>query len=132
MAGEKTDHDTEKKNAAAGLKAAFAILDKWGCAPEQAQAILQVSKASYYKFRKAPLAAQLTHDQLERISYLLNIHAALRTLFENPENIYGFMTMENHNPFFNGRSPLEIIGSGHFGALYEVHKHIDALRGGQW
>ena len=135
---EKTDilksgRVRENKDAAAiGLKAAMAILDKWGCTPDQAQAILQMSKASFYKFKKDPYAAQLTHDQFERLSYLLNIHAALRTLFENPENVYGFMRMQNHNSYFNGRSPLEMIGSGHFGTLYEVHKHIDALRGGQW
>lgn len=121
-----------KKLSAVGLKAALAILEKWGAAPEQAQAILQVSKASYYKFRKDPGVAQLSNDQLERLSYLLNIHAALRILFENPENVYGFMQLKNHNPYFNGQAPLDLIASGHFGTLYEVYKHIDGLRGGQW
>lgn len=124
---------SEKKHAAGiGLKTVMAILDKWGCTPEQAQAILQISKASYYKFKKDPAAAQLSNDQLERLSYLLNIHASLRTLFENPENIYGFMSLINHNPYFNGRRPLELLSTGHFGTLYEVHKQLDALRGGQW
>ncbi len=122
----------DKRRSAIGLKTALAILDKWGANPEQAQAVLQVSKASYYKFRKDPGAAQLSNDQLERLSYLLNIHAALRTLFENPENVYGFMGLDNHNAYFKGKSPLELIASGHFGTLYEVYKHIDALRGGQW
>ncbi|XBS68180.1 MbcA/ParS/Xre antitoxin family protein [Acerihabitans sp. KWT182] len=130
---QKVDSQQDKKKAAAiGLKAAMSILNKWGSTPEQVQAILQMSKASFYKFRKDPAAAQLSHDQFERLSYLLNIHAALRTLFENPENVYGFMAMKNHNPYFNGQAPLELIGSGHFGTLYEVYKHIDALRGGQW
>ncbi|TCV99825.1 MbcA/ParS/Xre antitoxin family protein [Biostraticola tofi] len=122
----------KKQIAAVGLKTAMVILDKWGCTPEQAQAILQVSKASYYKFKKDPASASLTQDQLERLSYLLNIHGALRTLFENPENVYGFMSMKNHNPYFNGRAPIEVISGGSFGALYEVHKRVDALRGGQW
>lgn len=122
----------KKQMAIAGLKAVLTLLDKWGASAEQAQAILQLSRASYYKFKKEPAAASLSHDQCERLSYLLNIHAALRTLFENPENIYGFMSMANHNPGFNGQSPLDIIGSGNFGALYEVHKRIDGLRGGQW
>jgi len=130
---QKIDHPQDKKRVAAvGLKAAMSILDKWGSTPEQVQAILQMSKASFYKLRKDSAAVQLSHDQFERLSYLLNIHAALRTLFENPENVYGFMAMKNHNPYFNGRAPLELIGSGHFGTLYEVYKHIDALRGGQW
>lgn len=128
-----SEQKVDKQQAATiGVKTALAILDKWGASPEQSQGILQLSRATWYKLRKDPAAATLNHDQLERISYLLNIHAALRTIFDNPENVYGFMAMDNHNPFFNGRSPLHIIGTGSFGALYEVHKRLDALRGGQW
>ncbi|MGL9723181.1 MbcA/ParS/Xre antitoxin family protein [Sodalis sp. (in: enterobacteria)] len=127
------DNKVDKHQAAAvGVKTALAILDKWGASPEQSQGILQLSRASWYKLRKDPAAVALNHDQFERIIYLLNIHAALRTIFDNPENVYGFMSMDNHNPFFSGRSPLRIIGTGSFGALYEVHKRIDALRGGRW
>lgn len=118
--------------ATAGLKAAFAILAKWGCSAEQAMAILRLPKATYYKYFRDPESARLNEDQLERLSYLVNIHAHLRLLFENPENQYGFMSMKNNNPFFNGRSPLEVIETGSFAALYETHKRIDALRGGQW
>lgn len=35
----------------------------------------------------------------------LNIHAALRLAFDNPENVYGFPSMENRNEFFNGHAP---------------------------
>lgn len=116
----------------AGLKAAFNILERWGCTKTQQQAILSLPRATYYKYRQAPESAQLSHDHLERISYLLNIHASLGMVFENPENRYGFMKMANHNPYFNGRAPLELISTGSFAALYETFKRIDALRGGQW
>lgn len=123
---------TNRQLATAGLKAVFAIFNKWGCSAEQAMAILRLPKATYYKYFRDPESARLNEDQLERLSYLVNIHAHLRLLFENPENQYGFMRMKNNNPFFNGRSPLEVIGTGSFAALYETHKRIDALRGGQW
>lgn len=115
-----------------GLKTAFNILDKWGCSREQILNILQISRSAYHKYRAEPKSAKLSNDQLERLSYLLNIHAALRIVFDNPSNAYGFMSMPNHNPYFNGATPLEIIASGHFGALYETHNRIDALRGGDW
>ena len=115
--------------AATGLKTAINILDQWGCSPEQEWAILGMKKSSYYKHRENAESARITGDQLERISYILNIHAALRVIFDNPENLYGFMSMENHNPFFNGESPLTIIATGNFGSLYEVYKRIDTLRG---
>ena len=42
------------------------------------------------------------------------------------------MALPNHNPYFNGNSPLAIISCGQFAALYETFKRIDALRGGMW
>lgn len=128
----QSDKQSQRQIAATGLKTVFAILDKWRCSAEQIQRILQISKAAYYKYRNDPSSASLTQDQLERISYLLNIHSSLRLLFDNPQNLYGFMAMSNHNPYFNGLSPLDVISSGQFSALYETYKHIDALRGGLW
>ncbi|MGM0774051.1 antitoxin Xre-like helix-turn-helix domain-containing protein [Marinobacter sp.] len=115
-----------------GLKTVFIILDRWGCTAEQIQNILQISRPAYYKYRKNPEQANLTHDQIERLSYLLNIHGCLRMIFDNPKNVYGFMSLENDNPYFNGKSPLEIISSGQFAALYETFRRIDVLRGGLW
>lgn len=112
------------------LRAALNILDKWGCSPEQAWNILGMKRSTYYRYREAGVKPRLSRDQVERASYILNIHAALRLVFDNPENVYGFMSMENHNPYFNGRSPLSIIASGNFGSLYEVFRRIDSLRGG--
>ena len=122
-----------KAAAAVGLKAAVRILEKWRASGEQGEAILRVSHSTYARARRGDLAAiKLDSDQLTRISYVLNIHAALRMIFDNPDNLYGFVNMVNHNPFFNGRTPLAIMGTGDFAALYETYKRIDSLRGGQW
>ncbi len=121
-----------KTMSVAGFKTADNILSKWGCSAQQAQAIMKVSKSSYHKFKSSPDTANLTDDQLERVSYILNMHQALRIVFSNPANVSGFMGLNNHNDFFAGRTPLEIISSGKFGDLYEVAKRVDALRGGLW
>ncbi|MFT4926400.1 MAG: hypothetical protein ACI8WB_002498 [Phenylobacterium sp.] len=114
------------------LKVAINILDKWQCKAAQKQAILAVGRSTLYKIQDDPHSARLSVDQLERVSYILNIHQALRIIFSNPENVYGFMQMANHNPWFNGKSPLALISSGRFSTLYEVFKRIDAMRSGQW
>lgn len=132
MASALLATETGKQASGVGLKVALKILHHWGASPEQVQSILRISKASYYNYLKSPEAASLNPDQLERVSYLLNIHAALRTLFDNPENVYGFMAMPNDNPYFNGKSPLELIGTGQFAALYETFRRIDSLRGAAW
>ena len=40
--------------------------------------------------------------------------------------------MPNHNPFFNGASPMDVMSNGRVASLYEVHRQLDGLRGGQW
>ncbi|MCD9498992.1 MbcA/ParS/Xre antitoxin family protein [Photobacterium carnosum] len=121
-----------KALAMAGFKAADNILSSWGCTAQQSQHILKLSKSSYHKFKATPETTKLSDDQLERVSYLLNMHQALRIVFSNPVNISHFMGMKNNNDYFSGRSPLEIIESGKFGDLYEVARRVDALRGGLW
>ncbi|WP_430520606.1 MbcA/ParS/Xre antitoxin family protein [Aliivibrio sp.] len=121
-----------KDLAMAGFKAADNILSSWGCSVQQSQNILKLSSTSYHKFKANPEKTNLSDDQLERVSYLLNMHQALRIVFSNNENVSGFMSMKNSNDYFAGRTPLEIINSGKFSDLYEVTKRIDALRGGLW
>jgi hypothetical protein len=118
----------------AGLRAALRILDKWQASSEQACRILRVSRSTYTRARQVDDAWSigLDLDQMHRISFVLNIHAALRTVFDNPDNVYGFPSMENRNAFFNGRKPLDIMAQGDFISLYETFRRIDALRGAQW
>ncbi|MEH6576945.1 MAG: antitoxin Xre/MbcA/ParS toxin-binding domain-containing protein [Amphritea sp.] len=94
----------------AGLKVAKAILTKWSCSDCEIDQILADEQ-----------------DLDLRISYILNIHARLRTLFENPDNVYGFMSYPNHNDFFAGRSPLELIINGNLSDLKAVCDHIQSI-----
>lgn len=114
------------------LKVVLNILEKWQCTADQSQAILRLPKATFYRYKKNPENASITGDLLERLSYLLNIHATLRTVFSNPENVYGFMSMSNDNAYFDGRSPIQVLENGSFAAIYEVSKRIDALKGAGW
>ena len=126
--------DLSKEQGVTGLSAALNILDKWQASSEQACRILRISRSTYTRARQRDPAwsVGLDTDQLQRISMVLNIHAALRLLFDNPDNVYGFPAMANHNAFFNGRAPLEIMAQGDMISLYETYRRIDALRGAQW
>lgn len=112
------------EQANTGLRTARNILLKWGALAAEQSRILRVSRQS---LAKADTGVRLDRDQLTRLSLILNIHAALRQQFSNPANLYGFMGMENHNEFFFGRSPLDVIGSGDLIALYETTKRIQAV-----
>lgn len=128
-----------RDQSTAGLRAAVAVLDKWQASGEQACRILRISRSTHVRARQ-PRAAQgqvdwtvsLDADQLQRVSLVLNMHSALRLVFDNPENLYGFAKLPNHNEFFNGRAPLEVMAQGDMISLYETFKRLDALRGGLW
>jgi hypothetical protein len=115
-----------------GLKVALNILQKWNCTDAEKLALLGVKRSTLHKYQDDPLSARVTADLTERVSYLLNIHQALRILFSNPENVYGFVRLPNNSAPFNGLSPMQYMQSGRCAALYEVFRHLDGLRGGQW
>jgi hypothetical protein len=115
-----------------GLKAVLNILSKWHCSEAEKQALLGIKRSTLHKYQDDPQSARVTHDLTERVSYLLNIHHALRLIFSNPENVYGFVRLENQSAPFNGLTPLQFMQSGRCAALYEAFRHVDGLRGGQW
>ena len=120
-----------KDQARVVLSTALNILMKWDASTEQSCNILRVSRSTITRALQGK-GVELDVDQLQRASIILNSHAALRLVFDNPENVYGFPRMENHNDFFNGRTPLEIMAQGDLLSLFETYKRIDALRGGGW
>lgn len=115
-----------------GLRAVLNILHKWQCSEAEKQALLGIKRSTLHKYQDDPQSARVSADLGERVSYLLNIHHALRLLFNNPENVYGFIRLPNSSHPFNGMAPMEYLQSGRCAALYEVFRHLDGLRGGQW
>ncbi len=89
--------------------------------------MLRTSRSTYTRAsqKDSARAVSLDADQMQRISLVLNIHAVLRLVFDNPENVYGFPSMENRNDFFNGRTPLEIMAQGDMVTLYEPLRQIE-------
>lgn len=123
-----------KDQCVTGLRVAVGILEKWQASGEQACRVLRISRSTYTRAKQggSQWSVSLDADQMQRISFVLNIHAALRLVFDNPENVYGFATMANDNSFFNGRTPLEVMSQGDMISLYETFRRIDVLRGAQW
>ena len=103
------------------------ILENWRCSVEQKVAILGLSRSNYYRYLNADSVFSLSHEQLERLSYLANIHHTLRLQFSNKDNVYGFMNMVNHNNYFNGQTPLALIATGDLDSLSAVAKHIESM-----
>ena len=121
----------DENKSAIGLRAAINILDKWGASATQASSALRISASTYASVQSkedSDWSARFDAEVIQRISLVLNIHSVLRSIFDNPDNVYGFVGMRNDNRFFNGRSPLEIIAQGDLVSLHETFKCIDSLR----
>nr|WP_242548547.1 antitoxin Xre-like helix-turn-helix domain-containing protein [Pseudomonas putida] len=116
---------------AVGLKTALRVLEEWNATHGQVCSILRISPSSRNRIAHHPDAVlRLDADQLQRVSLVLNIHAALRNTFDNQANVKGFPSMKNDNDFFQGRSPLEVMSKGSLITLYETYKRLDHLHWG--
>lgn len=114
-----------------GLRVALRIISAWQATPVQACNILRISASTFRRVSQGVDAGRrLDLDQQQRIGMVLGIHACLRTVFDNPANVQGFPSLANGNPFFEGRSPIEIIANGDMISLYETYKRIEQLQQG--
>ncbi|MBZ2163335.1 hypothetical protein [Alteromonas stellipolaris] len=84
------------------------ILVRWHATPIQAKAIL----------------LSFQESTLERCSLIIEIDQSLKLAFNNFKNTNGFMTMENHNPYFEGRKPLDMIASGDIETMKAVADRV--------
>lgn len=71
---------------------------------------------------------ELPQDSLERISYLLGIHKALRIIFStNLERAYEWVSKPNQATPFNGKSALAYMLQGRVVDLADVRRYLDSM-----
>jgi len=126
-------HISDNAQAGAGLRTFARIVDKWSLPASDAMALLGVdSRSTYYELLKRARESKevkgLSRDQLDRLSYLLGIYAAVRMLFPHSEESRNdWVSRANTAPLFGGKSPIEIMRSGMIG-LYQTFAHLVAAR----
>ncbi len=128
-------HIRDDAQAGAGLRTFARIVEKWDIPASDAMALLGLdSRSTYYELRKrareTKVVKGLSRDQLDRLSYLLGIYAAIRVLFPHSEQSRNqWVSRPNTAHLFGGRSPIEIMRSGMIG-LYQTFAHLAAV--GAW
>lgn len=83
------------------------ILQRWALSENQIDQLLALGTADGSDSDRS--AGRLTVEQRRRVCYVLSIHAVLRSVFTNPDNVYGFMNSRNRNMPFDGRTPLSLL-----------------------
>ncbi|SET05292.1 antitoxin Xre/MbcA/ParS toxin-binding domain-containing protein [Thalassotalea agarivorans] len=90
----------------------------------KAQKILQNWKASSRQIDSILPLGVNEKELEERSRLILQIDQALKIMFNNPDNINGFMRMPNHNDTFKGKTPLEVVSSGGLNELIKVFNYL--------
>ena len=101
-------------NDGAVFESAIELLEVWGAHRNIALWVLGESRCSESEVRIRSLIIQ-------------DIGSSLSMIFENPKNIRGFMNMPNKNPYFIGRTPLQVISDGELASLEKCAARLKAL-----
>ncbi|HEU5046798.1 MAG TPA: MbcA/ParS/Xre antitoxin family protein [Rickettsiales bacterium] len=114
----------------AALRTFFNIAGAWGLDTEEQRILLgKPARSTFFNWKKNKPVA-LSHDTLERLSYILGIYKALQILLPQAEAADGWVKRANDAPIFGGKSALDRMLSGNVADLYVVRQYLDAQRGG--
>lgn len=119
-------------SARAVLKAFFRIAEAWKLAPGDQGVLLGVSQPTCYRWRNGQVSTSLQRDTLERLSYVLNIYAALQILIPVKDRADDWVNQPNTAPLFGGASAMNRMRGGQIGDLKVVADYLDAVRGGDF
>ncbi|MBY6198702.1 MbcA/ParS/Xre antitoxin family protein [Vibrio hangzhouensis] len=84
------------------LSVALRILDKWQCSDREKATLLGLEHE--WEDRE-----EVSDYTLERISYILNIHKALRKTFSSDETIYDWVRKPNTHPTLSGTPAIDFM-----------------------
>ena len=116
--------------AGPGLRTFFNIAKRWGLDTAQEQVLLgSPARSTFFRWKRGEIGV-VSHDLIERLSYLLGIYKALQILLPVAERADAWLTRPNSAPVFNGQTPLQRMLGGQVADLYAVRQYLDAERGG--
>ncbi|MGH8215592.1 MAG: MbcA/ParS/Xre antitoxin family protein [Rhodanobacteraceae bacterium] len=128
-AGGSYHPQAESNLAGPALRAFFRLAERWKLrVADQRKLLGDPPESTFYKWKRERDGA-LSHDTLERISYLLGIFKALAILFPQPDRADEWLRRPNDAPTFGGQTALERMLSGNVADLYVVRQYLDAQRG---
>jgi len=117
-----------------GLRTFITLADLWGLNEEQRRKILgDPARSTYQNWVKTVQQHRdltLHNHVLLRISAVLWIYQALRTLFDTEGEGVQWLRDPHQAAIFGGRPPLDLITSGRQDAILTVQRFLDAARGG--
>lgn len=119
----------QHNSMAAGMRAFFAIAEKWGLTNEEAMVLLgRPGRTTFYAWKKGEVGQISDLDLASRISYVLGIFKALEVLYQRPEMADEWV--RKPNAAFGGQSALDRMLGGQIVDLAAVRDYLDSVTGG--
>lgn len=116
----------------AAIRAFTRLAEIWKLSGAQQARLLGLEPtqlSTLYKWKSQPGRANLSHDTLDRISYLVGIYKALHVLLPDDAAADGWIHRPNDASLFGGRSALVRMLGGSMHDLFLVRSYLDAQRG---
>lgn len=114
------------KDTAAGLRAYLRMMKAWAVDDRRAMAIMDAPESAYYRWSENPEQAQLTEDQIKRMSYVFGIYKRLQVLLPDPVIADSWVSNPNGAKLFGGRPPLDLMSSGRIEDLRRIRDYLEA------
>lgn len=115
------------EEAAAMFRASLNLFHHWDTTDEQAAMLLDLPVRTYRRWKAGDLG-RITRDRKARLSNIMGIHKALRTIFREPQRAYAWIKAPN--AVFGERTALDVMLGGELTDLMRVRRYLDAERGG--
>lgn len=112
--------------AAGAIRAFFQIADLWCLGRTERATLLAASPSAIDAWSADAESADLTREQIERISHVLGIYGNLLAILG--ESALADEWMRRPNADLGERPPLERMLAGNVDDLVDVRSHLDAWR----
>ena len=104
------------------------LFARWGVTDVQAATILGAIAPKTFRRWKKGEYGRVDRDLADRLSLLIGIHKALRTIYAEPERGYAWMRRPNAD--LDGRAPVDLALQGGMADLVRLRRYLDSARSG--
>ncbi|MFY0692959.1 MAG: DUF2384 domain-containing protein [Paracoccaceae bacterium] len=119
--------EVSREEAQAMQRAVVNLFTRWELGDDEACILLGgIGLRTFARWKTGELG-RTNVDLQARMSNLLGIHKALRLLFDDPTQGYGWV--RRPNSAFGGNSALQVMLGGQLTDLMRVRRYLDAQRG---
>ena len=118
--------EVTQAEAAAMLRAAFNLFERWQLSDAEARRLLgEPSSSTFYRWKRGSIGI-IPRDTIWRLGDLMGIHKALRYMFTDTAR--GYAWIRAANLAFGGKSALERMLAGAPSDIAAVRAYLDAER----